>query len=210
MPFITLHTFSLLINAGGTAKDTVIQDPVMIVPVHAPDFDSDIYLCYEIHGDADKYFNLVSDDCTTVNAHYSQAPAAATINIIDSINIVAVDNQGNCQKISVDVDGCLAAVDGLTLQPMSEKRSIGTYDKNGISVRSYSTRARITVPNCADNKLVMWVICENMAVYDGHNDVYTDPMNMIKFEITRGLNLHEYSHGLLGNLSHNNVVYCLA
>ena len=207
MLFIVLHTFSLLINAGSTAKDTVIQDPVMIVPVHAPDFNSsDIYLCYEIHGDADKYFNLVSDDCTTVNAHYSQAPAAPAINIIDSISVVAVDDQGNCQRISVDVDGCLATVNNVTLEPISEKRSISTYDENGISVRSYTSRARITVPNCADNKLVMWVVCEYATVFDGHNEAYTDHMNMIKFEITRGLNLHEYSHGLLGNLSHNSLV----
>ena len=174
----------------------------MTVPIHAPDFDSNVYLCYEIHGEPDKYFNLVSDECTSVNAHYVQAPVAAHLNIIDSMTVVAIDSQEYCHHISVDLNGCLATVDQEIMEPRQRKRSISKYDQNGISVRSYSSRVRISVPNCADNKLVMWVICENNTIYDAKNDVYIDHVSSIKFEITRGLNLHEYSHGLLGKLNH--------
>ena len=173
----------------------------MTVPIHGPDLESNLYLCYEIHGDADEYFNLVSDECTSVNAHYMQAPAAPSLNIIDSIGVVAVDNNGQCHHISVDAGSCSAVVNNDTMEPMSKKRSVksGTYEENGISVRSYTTRVRISVPNCADNKLVMWVICENNSLYDTRNKIQTPPTEMIRFEITRGLNLKEYSHGLLGN-----------
>ena len=175
----------------------------MTVPIHAPDIDSDLYLCYEIHGVADKYFNLVSDECTSVNAHYAQAPVAPSLNIIDSISIVAVDNKRECHHISVDVDGCLTRVDEETLKPLPKKRSTqnGMYEESGVSVRSYTSRVRISVPNCEDNKLVMWVICENKPLYDARNQLETVPIDTIRFEITRGLNLNEYSHGLLGKFS---------
>ncbi|CAI8015467.1 hypothetical protein GBAR_LOCUS9582 [Geodia barretti] len=33
------------------------------------------------------------------------------------------------------------------------------YRENGIVVRKYSSRVRITVPNCEDTDLVMWIFC---------------------------------------------------
>ena len=65
-----------LINTGITVNDTVVGDPLMTVPIRVPGYQTDLHLCYEIHGTADTYFNFVSDDCTSVNAHYVQAPGA--------------------------------------------------------------------------------------------------------------------------------------
>ena len=173
----------------------------MTVPIYAPGFsEPNLHLCYEIHGAADEYFNFVSDSCTSVNAHYVEAPEATTLNIIDSMSFLAIDNQHACQRISVDVVNCTATVNGHPLLPMSRKRHVvnSPYEKNGISVRSYKSRVRISVPNCADNSLVMWVICQQQPLQIPFTDTKTSPVDMIKFEITRGLNLKETSHGLLG------------
>ena len=60
------------------------------------------------------------------------------------------------------------------------------------------------MPNCADVSLVMWVVCETVDITDPYTGVNLGPVNMIKFIISRGFNLHEYSHGLIGKLLH----YC--
>ena len=203
-----VHTPLHSINTGITVNDTVIGDPLMTVPINAPGYPSDLHLCYEIHGAPDEYFNLVSDECTSVNAHYSQAAGADFLNIIDSMSIVAIDKENDCHNISVNVEGCTATVDGYDMAPRATKRSTNSfiYKENGISVRSYTSRVRISVPNCADNSLVMWVICQHQSVEVPMSESVVGPVDMIKFEITRGLNLKETSHGLIGRYSH--PIYC--
>ena len=154
-------------------------------------------LCYEIHGEADQFFNLVTDDCTTVNAHYHDL--TSYLNVIDQIGVRAVDDNRMCRNIQVDVNGCAASIDGRALAAGDR------YSSGGISVRSYSNRVRISVPNCADVTLVMWVICETRTLEDpfGNGQVTGD---MIKFVVMRGLNFgHRMAHGLLGELVYN---YC--
>ena len=125
------------------------------------------------------------------------------------MSFVTVDNQGVCHRINVDVAGCAATVDGKLLLPMSRKRNSvnSPYEENGISIRSYKSRVRISVPNCADNMLVMWVICQSQSLYDPLSGSLMGPVDMIKFEVTRGLNLKETSHGLLGNSYPDSSVY---
>ena len=177
----------------------------MTVPVYAPGYPSDLHLCYEIHGEDGQFFNLVSDNCTSVNAHYAQAPGSDFLNIIDSMGFVVVDNDGSCHRIKVDVVGCSATIDGNIMQPLPKKRSTINfmYEKSGISVRSYTSRVRISAPNCADNSLVMWVICQHQVIEDPMTGLSMGPVDMIKFEITRGLNLKETSHGLIGKFSYH-------
>ena len=170
----------------------------MTVPINAPEFGSNINLCYEIHGDADQYFNFVSDECTSVNAHYLQVPKAEYKHVIDSMSFVAVDNQGICHRIRVDVEDCSAnLIEEIPGSSRKRSTTLSMYEENAISVHSYPSRVRISVPNCADNALVMWVICQRETTYNRLTQSKV-AIDMIKFEITRGLNLEETSHGLIG------------
>jgi len=63
-------------------NDTVTGNPLMVVPLNVGDStrielglsESDrVSLCYEVHGEANQNFNLVSDMCVSVNAHYMRA-----------------------------------------------------------------------------------------------------------------------------------------
>ena len=169
----------------------------MTVPILVRDEDlamlgaDRVSLCYEIHGRSDANFNLVTDQCATVNAHYDDL--TSYLNVIDQVGVRAVDDSGVCRNIQVDVDGCTAAVDGV---PLAEG---GRFSNGGISVRRYSNRVRISVPNCNELSLVMWVICETRTLEDpfgGDNSITGD---MIKFVVMRGLNFgHRMAHGLLG------------
>ena len=181
------HTHTI---TARTVNDTVISGGLMTVPINVPDFGSDLHLCYQIQGKPDQYFNFVSDECVSVNAHYARVPGAGFSIVMDSISIVAVDNGGNCHRINIDAAGCSVTFDRKA------------QEENGICVHSYTSRVRISVSNCDDSTLVMWVFCQNESFYNPFTNSQTEPINIIKLEITRGLNLKESSHGLLGKLLH--------
>ena len=178
-------------------NDTVTGNPLMVVPLNVGDStriqlglgESDrVSLCYEVHGEANESFNLVSDMCVSVNAHYMRARSDVDINIIDTIGVRAVDNDDQCRNIQVDLDGCRASVDGVEITM--------PYRMAGISVRKYTNRVRIAVPNCDEHDLVMWVFCQTGTF--SYNDTSTIQSPMIRFVIARGFNLQETSHGILG------------
>ena len=170
----------------------------MTVPIRVSQADLDVLgtdqvsLCYEIHGAADEYFNLVTDECISVNAHYA---AFGSLNVISQIAVRAVDDVGQCKNILVDVDGCTASVGGAALG------ATGQYMSNSISVRHYLNRVRISVPNCDELTVVMWVFCESRTMDDHTVPGGHVTADIIKFVVMRGLNFgHRYAHGLIGKL----------
>ena len=183
-------------DTGIPANDTVIGDPLMTVPILVQDSvlqmlnATRLSLCYEIHGRADAIFNLVTDECATVNAHYHDL--TNYLNVIDQIGVRAVDDNNQCRNIQVDVNGCAASIDGTRLGAGAR------YSSGGINVRVYSNRVRISVPNCNELQLIMWVICESRTLEDPFGDGQVTG-DMIKFVVMRGLNFgHRKAHGLLG------------
>ena len=73
-------------------------------------------MCYEVHGQSDSYFNLISDCCTSVNAHYVAAESYFG-NVIKVIGVVATDRGNETHYIKVEVNGsgfCEAQVDAWT------------------------------------------------------------------------------------------------
>jgi len=104
-----------------------------------------------------------------------------------TIGVRAVDNDNQCRNIQVDLDGCRASVDGVEITM--------PYRMAGISVRRYTNRVRIAVPNCEDHDLVMWVFCLD-GTFTSRAVTFQAPM--IRFVIARGLNLQETSHGIIG------------
>lgn len=149
-------------------------------------------LCFEIHGDADQHFNLLSDNCVSVNGHYQ--PLNEYWNVIDNIGIRAMDTRGMCHNIAVGVDACSATLNGNLLTD--------NYRLNGISIRRYSNHVRVSVPNCnSTTTLVMYIICQrNLSVWDPITDAKIQA-NMLKFVIARGININENAHGFLGKLA---------
>ena len=177
-------------------NDTVTGDPLMTVPLNVGNDtrallrlneNERVSLCYEVHGEADANFNLVSDVCVSVNAHYARVRSDVDINVIDSIGVRAVNNASQCRNIMADLNGCRAFVDGVEITT--------SYRMGGISVRKYPTRVRIAVPNCEDHDLVMWVFCQTGTF---ENETATFEAPMIRYVIARGFNLAETSHGILG------------
>ena len=127
----------------------------------------------------DKVFNLISDHCISVNALYAAMNNPSDGNIITSIGIKAVDSKGKCVNIVVSLqNGCMPLIDG---------KEVLRYDSSDVTVTKHMSRVRVSVPNCENEQLVMWMMCDTI------NNQY-----MINFVISRGINLSPTSHGLMG------------
>lgn len=170
-------------------NDTISGDPVLTVPIFVSDEQlqgisaEQLSLCYEVHGKSNEWFNLVSDECTSVNARY--VGLSERLNVIDDITVRTINDQDQCVNISVSIDGCRAEVDGT---------EINRYSMAGVDIRSYANRVRISVPNCNDITLVMWVLCQEQEFDNGTR-------NAIKLVVMRGLNYgNRLAHGLLGKV----------
>lgn len=161
------------------AIDTVIGDPLFTVPITGRQPPQ--HLCYEIRGISDEYFNFISDECVSVNAHYEERTLQGEtrpLHVVNEIAIRAVDSAGACVNIIIDRNGCTASIGGAI--------SSG-YSSNGITHTPDGSVHRVTVPNCNDTDLEMEVECEEV-----------NGLTMLRFEVIRGTNLRESSHGLIG------------
>ena len=178
--------FPFSLSVAQLVNDTVIADPLFTVPFTKRG-DS---LCYEVHGSPDQNYNLVSDACTNVNALYEEAIAMDSegsfdANFIQMIGVRAVGTSGVCRNIRVfeDENGTCSAM----IMGASDVLPSGTSEFDGIIVRRVRNRVRISVPNCENINLVMWITCEQ-----------TSGVRNLRFDISRGLNLRPTSHGLIG------------
>jgi hypothetical protein len=172
-------------QCGIMKNDSVIGDPLFTVPLltarETPQDLRSVSLCYEIHGVANAYFNLISDTCVSVNVLYSPMLNPSHGNIISKVGILAATNDENsCSQIQVDLDGCRTFYNGEELTTMLSRDA-------GIVIVRHRNKVRIAVPNCENKDLTMWVICQNIS-----------GQPMIKYQVNRGFNLRPTSHGLLG------------
>ena len=160
-------------------NDTIIGDPLFTVTL--PDLSGS--MCYEVRGEAGEHFNLVSDTCISVNTLYDAVPGNAMLNRMKEIGIVAaktVRGEDGCAEIKVNVDDCNATLNGVNI-PRSDSIMDGD-----VHIRNFGKRWRVSVPNCQQLGVVMWITC------NGH---------MLRFQIARGSGLARSSHGLLGKSS---------
>ena len=147
-------------------------------------------MCYEVQGQSDTFFNLISDNCVSVNAHYVAAEEPGD-NVIKAIGVVGTDRANSCHYVSVSVTEngtCEAMVDG-------EELVNNSADMYGLVVKHRNKLVRIDAPNCGlrAEYLVMWVHCQMLLLRNM-------PQAMIKFVINRGLCQRPSAHGLIGKL----------
>ena len=164
-------------GVGIVVNDSVIGDPQFTVTLP---MNRSRHMCYEVHGVAGQFFNLISDTCTSVNALFAAMPGNPRINRMSRIGIHAVTTataNGNCADIQIDIEDCVATLNGAPIN--------GSAMIDDIRVRKFGNRWRVSVPNCERPSAVMWITCQS------------NPQ-MLRFDIARGSNLRPTSHGLLG------------
>eukprot|EP00731_Ephydatia_muelleri_P010849 Em0005g1435a len=174
--------------------DTVVADPLISVRLALPSELSTASLCYEFHGLADKYFNLLSNNCTSINAHYAAAPAHPTVNIVDEIAIRTADLADHCVDISVNL-GCAVSVNGVRAEPNQ------VYSMSGVKVTQYGgAEVQVSVPGCRGGQsLGVQVYCQSGTLFDVQDGGRFTTRTM-KVVVRHSLSVAGGggSHGLLG------------
>ena len=171
-------SFSLAPTVVPRLNDSVIADPQFTVAI--PDSDGHS-LCYEVHGEADNYFNLISDTCASVNAYYTAMPLDSRRNRMSKIGVRASSGgPERCVEVEVDLESCAARVGG---REVNGSVAIGQVRVSRVRMNLW----RVAVPNCGRPGLVMWVTCMT---------------NRLRFDVNRGSTIRSSSHGLLGRCPH--------
>ena len=147
-------------------------------------------LCYEIYGEADKYLNLLSDECLSVNAHYSDgrklSKSGRTMHFIDQVAILAANNVGHCINIVIETDAqqCSVSANGAVITFDSKNQ----FKSAGVNVTFSSTnRVIISVPNCDQKNVLMIATCKTIG-----------NKGFIEFQIQDGIGIKPSAHGLIG------------
>ena len=155
-------------------NDSVIGDPQFTVAIPGPE---GLSLCYQVHGEAGRYFNLISDTCVSVNAYYTTLPTNTRRNRISKIGVRASSGgPEGCVEVEVDMELCVGRVGGREVN-----RSVVI---SGVRVnRVRSDMWKVAVPNCQQPEIIMWVTCMS---------------DTLRFDVSRGSHLQSSAHGLLG------------
>jgi len=97
-------------------------------------------------------------------------------------------------SILVEVDQCAATVNNAPLM------ITGQYSAGGVSVKRYVNRVRLSLSNCADIPLVLWVVCKEHKILNPQDHSILNA-HMLQLVVMRGLNLDDRrAHGLLGKV----------
>ena len=170
----------------------VMSVPLDINPSEVGVSTNTLSLCYQVHGEEGKFYNLLSDDCVSVNAHVNQPYADINIHIIDKIGIRAVGNNGTCYDISIERENCAVSINNQSLQTNNH------FQEEGIEVVSESLTEiptiRISVPNCEKPTIdYMFISCTEYTIRDT-----SSPTDILQFGSTRGKSQVQPPHGLIG------------
>ena len=164
----------------------MIGDPLFTVPVEVPHNLRDkvstkrFGLCYEVHGTHNEMYNLVSDYCVSVNTRLTLATNPEVGNIMSEIAILAVDDEGLCHHIHIELYSRSVTFDGETVTAPAIA--------NGVTAKWISTtKLRVAVPNCNKDKVIFLIGFDKM-----------NHAEMLRFTIAKGTGLSQLSHGLMG------------
>ena len=128
----------------------IMGDAVFTVPLPSdndysdqPDFTEGA-LCYEVQGRTGYIYNLMQDQCVTVNSLYNKSDDTDKFNVITAIAILAEGTSGECHRIKVKRGQCQVYIDGFPFN--------GTFDEDGILVKtgSHGSVVTVVVPNCQE------------------------------------------------------------
>ncbi len=169
--------------------DTVTGDPLFTIPLLLSGNDlsqigsKEVFLCYEVHGDSKQHFNLVTDQCLSINALFTAV--VPKIDVITSVGIQAINDKGDCVSILVERKDCSVSIGG--------EKMVDTFANAGIYVQRSDEEVFISVPNCGGNPAIrLRCISRNLGNSQG------DLINLI---IMRGQGIGgRRAHGLIGEL----------
>lgn len=148
-------------------------------------------MCYAVHGDPNKVYNLISSPSINVNSFFVNWPQKPELNFHGKIGILAC----NTECIVANVETCEFYVNG---------RLHGEYRSSCVNITKEDTKMSVKIHH-SDKTVEMMVQCHNIA-----------GAKCLKFQVLKSEGLEEHGlkpHGLMGKCTHmgmmNNMVASL-
>ena len=155
-----------------------------------------VSLCYQVHGEPGKAYNLLSDECLSVNAHLGQPDINIDANIIDIITIRTTGSNGTCYDIVVMRPNCAVYVNNqmIPLNNFFEEEHVFVFNKKKFARKP--TVVKVKVPNCGQH------IVDHMLITctDYHIQHSTTATEVLEFKTVRGMSPTQPVQGLIGRL----------
>ena len=175
--------------------DVVSGDPlfaVSISPKPGSSLEPPLALCYQVHGDRDARYNLLSTTRTSVNGLWRAA--TDSLNLLAEVGVRTVSESGECHRVLVGLDDCKVTVDG---EDFTSDGLLLNTSNGGVLVRRDDDRVVvIRVPGGDGEGLTLEVECEMRKVFDGIEEVEI-PMLLLKIH-RRSNPISGIAHGLIG------------
>jgi hypothetical protein len=191
--------FEYIVIADRVGDDMVFSVVLDISPneLNVSDHKT-VSLCYQVHGEEEKFYNLVTDDCLSVNAHVTQPVSGVKSHVIDKIGIRAIGNNATyCYDIGIARENCAVTVNGNPISVNEKFTAEGIEVFNDRMIARKPNVIRISVPNCGRALVdAMQITCTeyNMRV----SRTETEPVEVLELTTTRGISPIEAAHGLVG------------
>ena len=170
-----------------------------ISPVEVGVSDQTVSLCYQVHGEEDKFYNLVSDDCVSINAHVTQPISGVNSHVMDKIGIRAIGNNGTCYNISINRESCAVAVNGEPIATNAQFEEEGVTVFNDRMIARNPNVIHISVPNCERALFDMInITCTEYNMRVSRRE--TEEVEVLELTTTRGISPIEAAQGLVGKV----------
>jgi collagen type VI alpha len=184
-------TFNSIIREFCDDDSSVQRDPVFAVPLNGPP-DMPM-LCYEVYGAPNKSFNLISDKCISINAHYTERVVLARhrpLHLIDRFGFKIVSSiTNNCIDVLVEVTASGLLKTTLNGRVISNKLVVGD-----VHVTSTDQHFMFTSNNCANGLVAIAV--QRKSIHQ---------VGYLEMQLESGKGLTTTSHGLIGQFCNASV-----
>ena len=176
--------------------DVVSADPLFTVAIKtSSELDShqqSLYLCYQIHGDGDTYYNLLTTPFTSVNGLWSSFHNS-DLHFLTEIGVRALSESGECYTVLVELKNCTVTIN-----------SAAGFTDNGLILNSTGLNVTrrddrvvvISVSDGSQDDLVLEVECEVREMVMGGERINVP---LLGLRVTRPQNsLSGVANGLIG------------
>lgn len=191
----------------------VLADPMFTVPLFTPSLSPSPSLCYEIYGEDDKHFNLLSDQCISVNAHYKRfanegdtpLTHSRPFHVIDEIGVRISGGDRGCFDVLIQLHErqCIVAINGKAMQG-------GYYRQGSLHIVASPNHVSLSVPNCGYGHIVLKVQSKLMSSLRSKRTKSGVILReaFLEFGIESGAGITPSVHGLIGKyMSYTHCVH---
>ena len=168
-------------------------DPLFTVPLSGPPGTPS--LCYEVYGASDTNFNMFSESCVSVNAHYTTIPTSGRdLHLINKFGVRVLSNKDSPNDGCANDDILIELVNGDCRVALNgEIMKEGVYKRNGVHVNVFKKNVFLSVENCQKGRIGFSFVSKSILKEKKR-------LTFLEVQVEGGSGITTSAHGLIGML----------